>query len=658
LAVSTTVTSPAARADPARARGLRRSRVLAPLPEVEPTPMPAPVEVLQLLALLTRVRGDRVAAGELSPKRLHDVRAFKCCFAELGYLRRLAAAGRHGGTVVTSVRQLVTGLAAMHPEWDMTGDGFDARDRHHQAVRRRLRDLEAMGLLRWQIGLDLDGEERRTEIELRDPATVSVQELQAAAVVLARWQARYGPALNTGSKTGIRNAARHGRPLSASERQRRGCAHTRRAAARRRVSGNQANSAPPSGASASLQNNTPVIPQPQSETSACQRTGVTRAHESDEPKARAALERAANDQRAGLESGVPEGEGGEGSPNGVVGVTAAAGGEAWDEQALLDRVAARQAQRSPLIAAIARHTQAPALEVAGWTLQRGWPQSRLREAWVVVRWGATVAADSGPTAAGPLSDELYVKLRRAVARYERNAAARPDGYPTGGLCALLHIGVLAGTGELPDAPRLLGYAIGRLDQLSKRMRARATADSVARHEAAAARAQRRHASTEAVAERLRFRTAKWPAWILLPGQTDPTFTAHGRLLLNEQLAAAGRVPAPSCDAYRLTIRDAYLLAGHPLPVELDGRQLMALRDQRQIDRAARPQRPSIEELELRELAHRTGEPISRLRHTSPTWRQNWLQHQRVQDAARAREETAALRAQLAGLHDPAGNPDQ
>ena len=92
-----------------------------------------------------------------------------------------------------------------------------------------------MGLLRWRVGTDLNGEERRTELELRPAPEVSAEELQAAARHLEYWQARYGPALNTGSKTGIRNAAGHGRPLSASERQRRGCQRARAAAARRRV---------------------------------------------------------------------------------------------------------------------------------------------------------------------------------------------------------------------------------------------------------------------------------------------------------------------------------------------------------------------------------------------------------------------------------------
>ena len=141
-----------------------------------------------------RARGSGSRPGELAPGRLYDVRAFKSCYAELGYLRRLAAAGRAGGTVVTSMRQLVAGLAALHPAWRIDGgEGLEDRDRHHRAVRRRLDALQAMGLLRWRIGTDLDGEERRTELELRPAPEVSAEELQAAARHLERWQARYGP---------------------------------------------------------------------------------------------------------------------------------------------------------------------------------------------------------------------------------------------------------------------------------------------------------------------------------------------------------------------------------------------------------------------------------------------------------------------------------
>ena len=253
--------------------------------------MPAPVEPVHVLALLTRVRAERVAAGELAADRLYDVRAFKSAYAELGYLRRLAAGGRAGGTVVTSFRQLVAGLAALHPAWQIDGgEGWEDRDRHQRAVRRRLDALQAMGLLRWRIGTDIDGEERRTELELRPAPEVSAEELQAAARHMEYWQARYGPALNTGSRTGIRNAAGHGRPLSASERQRRGCQRARAAAASRRVrAGSQSNSAPPFGTPATPENNT--VDENASELrEAWQRTGVTRTKGIPEPNENTALD--------------------------------------------------------------------------------------------------------------------------------------------------------------------------------------------------------------------------------------------------------------------------------------------------------------------------------------------------------------------------------
>ena len=121
------------------------------------------------------------------------------------------------------------------------------------------------------------------------------------------------------------------------------------------------------------------------------------------------------------------------------------------------------------------------------------------------------------------------------------------------------------------------------------------------------------------------------------------------LVLDERNLALA--PAPDTSAYRTVIRDAYLTAGQPLPLEHDGRRQMALRHTGQLEPAQRPQRPAVEELELRELAHRTGEPTSLLRRIPPVYRQAWLQRQRQQDAAQARADTAAFRQQLAELHD-------
>ena len=315
----------------------------------------------------------------------------------------------------------------------------------------------------------------------------------------------------------------------------------------------------------------------------------------------------------------------------------------WDPEAIVARVRERELQRRPVLETIAGQARERAAELAGWGLERSWPFSRLREAWVVARHGATAAADSGPAGAGPLYPDDYARLRRAVARYERNSSAAPHGYPAGGLGALLHLGALAGGGELPGGPRTLRYAVGALDQLSRRMRAIATADSAARRDSAAERARRRREPAPRALQ-LGFR-AKWPPWVVTDHDGNPVFDRLGMLELDPD-ARCG-VPSASSEHYRSTLRDAYLLAGKQLPVDVDGRKQMALRHQGQLEPAERRPPASLEELELRELAHRTGQPIRVLRGLSPTYRAAWLADRRQQDAQRARAEILAFKQQIA-----------
>src|SRR5436305_5396150 len=194
--------------NPARSRGLKRaSATRAPCPPPDRTPLYERATDVEFLALLTRVRSTRIATGELSwtgkpVSRLYDIRAFKTPWAEYAYIYRLAAGGRFGGTAVTSMPQLVRGLAQFcHPSWELTDDAFVDRDRYHTALRRRLRDLQAMGLLDWRIGTDDDGEERRTELVLRPVPELMPDELAAAAARLTHWENDRGPLLNTGSQT-------------------------------------------------------------------------------------------------------------------------------------------------------------------------------------------------------------------------------------------------------------------------------------------------------------------------------------------------------------------------------------------------------------------------------------------------------------------------
>lgn len=555
--------------NPARARGLRRARRdRAPCEPVAWTPLPDVVDAVHLLALLTRVRAARVAAGEIAPARLNDVRAFKSAYAELGYLRTLTRKPT-GGTIVTSMPQLVRGLARLHPAWKIDGDWFADRDRHQRAVRRRLRDLDAMGLLCWRIGVDVDGEDARTELELRPAPDVTAAELRAAAAALERWRARYGAALNTGSTTGIRNAARRARPLSAGERRRRGIARARaRASARRAVS--TSNSAPRFATPPMAENCLVEISSyPEESCSVCgDRTGVTRA------SARAGATDRSAIGAAGTASLTAEGP------------TASGGFARWDEKALVDRVAARLAARQPVMDLIAVQATARALEVASWTLDRGWPARRLQEAWVVWRMGASYAAEWSAAAAGPLERDDLERLRRAVGRYERYADARPTSFASAGLAALAQIAAIAAARD--SKPLTLHYAIRELDQLSRRMRGCATRDDPRRLARAVRLARQRldAAAVEPAGLRFAFRTApaaRWPAWVALDERGDPLLD-DGRLVIRDAFRPRPgyeRQPwvAPARDdpAHLEVLRDAHLLAGLWPPLDVDGRAIVAER---------------------------------------------------------------------------------
>jgi hypothetical protein len=640
--------------NPARDRGLRRARRdRAPCEPASWTPLPPVVDAVHVLALLTRVRAARIAAGEISAGRLYDVRAFKCVLAELGYLRTLTRRAT-GGTIVTSMPQLVKGLARLHPAWRMTGDKFADRDRHQQAVRRRLRDLDAMGLLRWRIGVDVDGEDARTELELRPAPDVTDDELAAAAAALARWQARYGAALNTGSTTGIRNAAGHARPLTASERQRRGVTRSRQRAAHVRGTSNT-NSAPRFAAPTTSENSTVISANHVKLCSACgPRTGVrarqdeandscvTRHPPSDSASDDAAVSAVA--KTASLTMG------GSGSVVGSTGLVP------WDESALLERVAARLAERQSVWEMIAAQAARRAADVASWTFDRSWPVGRLREGWVVWRYGSMCAGELGAAPAGRLEDDDLQRLRRALARYERHLAARPAGFPVGGLAVLAAIAAIAA--ERDARPQTLHFAIGLLDQLSRRMRAAATVDDEQRRDRAAARARRRRGGSRDRGLTFAFRTSPWPAWVALDDNGDPLLEDHEFVLI----VRPGIQSAPDRDAplYVQTLRDAQLLAGLWPRIGVDGRTAMADSsshyDLAAARRRARPgpyspppdRRGRAEFADLR-LAHLAGMPLATVKRLDAQHRDELLQHYVAEESRRRASERQALLQQLAGL---------
>ena len=111
------------------------------------------------------------------------------------------------------------------------------------------------------------------------------------------------------------------------------------------------------------------------------------------------------------------------------------------------------------------------------------------------------------------------------------------------------------------------------------------------------------------------------------------------------------VPPVGSDTYRMVVRDAHLLAGRLLPVDVDGRKEMALRHQRQIPPAARRPVRSDDQREVAELAHRTGQPLGVLARLAPAYRQAWLARLRAEEAQRAQQDVLAFKAQLQRITD-------
>jgi len=621
--LTTAAAAPPAAPNPARERGLQRApRDRVPCEPADWTPMPAPVDEVHLLALLTRVRQARIDSGEIKrpqggpgqTSRLYDVRAHKCVLAELAYLRRLRKRAT-GGTIVTSMPQLVVGLARLHPAWKMDGDKFADRDRHHRSVRRRLRDLQDMGLLHWTPGLDVNGEEARTELHLLEAPDVTVDEQAAAAAQLQRWRRRYGNALNTGSSTGIRDARRHGRPLAASERQRRGIARAR-AGAQSRVRASTTNSHPHFEAPATPENSSSTN-QPATDDSACS---------SEQARARQWCRDATPELEIAFTPRLKAPETTSLSDEGPDAVRARF--EAT-RAARFARFQALREARQPVFDVIASHSDRRASEVASWDLDRGWPKNRVREAFAVWRYGAMHVAEHSWDAAGALTDDDIARLRRAVTRYERYAAARPSGYPAGGLAALAEIAATAA--ERGVNPHRLHYAIRALDQLTRRMRASETTDAADRHASRAKRAQRRRFPAPAPGLQLHYRVPRpgnsaWPPWVQVDGAGNPLLV-DGDLVVRDAFRSRPGyehqpwvAPPRSSEAYRETLRDAFLLRGLWPPIDTDGRSAMSQLDDRGEDglaaRRAVPgpyalpehwrTTPDVADLELARLAPAMG----------------------------------------------------
>ena len=160
------------------------------------------------------------------------------------------------------------------------------------------------------------------------------------------------------------------------------------------------------------------------------------------------------------------------------------------------RVAARAQQQVWRASAIRAQASQRAGEVRAWPAGRACPLGRLREAWVVHRYGLARVAESGAAAAGPTRPALGRLVRRAIGLYETHAEHRPTGWPTSGAAALC---ALAAQGRAD----WLSGDVARLLALAKAMRATALEHDNDRLHRVRERAARRKAPPEA---RIAFRT--------------------------------------------------------------------------------------------------------------------------------------------------------
>jgi hypothetical protein len=298
--------------------------------------------------------------------------------------------------------------------------------------------------------------------------------------------------------------------------------------------------------------------------------------------------------------------------------------------ALQERVVARLAARQPVWDLIAAQAQRRATEAALWTLDRGWPVGRLREAWVVWRYGSQCAGELGSAPAGQVQCDDLERLRRALGRYERHRAARPSAFPAGGVAVLAVIAAIAG--QHNARPQTLHYAIRVLDQLSRRMRAADTCDDSERRDRAAARAQRRRfAGQPAGVPGFSWRTSSspWPHWVALDKTGYPLLQDDELVIVDPPGLA--QAPDRGEECYRQTLRDA---------------QLLARRRARPGPYGPPPGRHAHTDVGDVRLAQRADMPLQAVMRLSSSTRDKLLEHHSATLAARRQHERDALWARL------------
>ncbi len=644
-----------ANTSPSGAAAASRRRVWHPAGRAALPPEPGRLQTNALVNVARAARGCHTRGDDRLETRAYAVKRL---------LWRWGHAER-SGHYARSIWQIVEGLAPIMGWGPVPARDDPRRQRwlraHAANVRRWLADLQAAGIISYTGETDNLGLDWRTLITLHHAPTPPLARLETARLRMASWARRRRSAARRHRSDRRRRGRRletirrSSYPPSAAARRRLAIARCLAAHDRRRVAAVERQLASNGrrelrthhrGSSDFVGATKALSASASGSHDVCgDRTGVTRAHTSASTGVWSADRSTETTSLTVVRSDAPGENAG------------------WDESALLGRVAARLAARQPVLDIIAAQATSRALEVATWTLARGWPSWRLKEAWVVWRHGATYVAEWGAAAAGPLEVGDLERLRRAATRIERHTEARPTGFPTGGLATLSHIAAVAA--ERDTKPLTLHYGIRALDQLSRSMRGCATAADPRRLQRCADRARRRQLPTSEPAPRFSWHMTavpRWPRWVALDDHGDPLLV-DGELVIRDEFAPLPGyehqpwvAPQRTDPTYLEVLRTAHLLAGLWPPVHTDGRAIVAnrsdydLSDERRRARPGGPRPPAdrrahADPADL-ELAQHTGMPLRDAQRIAVDLRDSVLATLRAQQREREARARRALWARL------------
>jgi hypothetical protein len=466
-------------------------------PERTPVPAePGRVTTNALINVARRARGCRTRGDDRIETRGYAVKRL---------LWRWACAQR-SGRFACSVAQLVAGLAPILG-WGPPPAGRVERERwvraHRKSVQRWLDDLQAAGVLSYEGERDDRGQLWRTVITLRPAPAPPQDELGRARERARSWrhrsrrrQRRRRPLRR--SLEAIRR--RSGRPQRAfrsrlarrrarelHERRRRAAVEAQIACADQEKDLTHPFGAPPTSEISALTFATPIEPATHHSQGPATPNPAPTVMELDSlaaPTSARGRKNTVVTRQAKPETTCTEETGAGAAPV-----------DPW--AGVQTRVAARRAASAWRRHEAARQALQRAHVLAVAPMGRGWGLGRLREAWVVFRFGTELGetfeaprsgpervGDHGSGDAGPTRPGQLRRATGAIALYEAFAEARPSGWPAAGAAALC---VLAAQRR---AATLEGD-ISRLRLLAKDMRAAALHADPDRVERARRRAERR-----------------------------------------------------------------------------------------------------------------------------------------------------------------------